>query len=96
MFLTSNPAQEGCTKHVHTTDHYICESVEFGEIKLYIMCQRISSSLISSQRILANKSLRMVESLFDLFPSDHNMISEEEYWKSGISYFKCSFPDTRF
>jgi len=35
MFLTSNPAQEGQTKHVHMTDHYIHESVEFREIKLY-------------------------------------------------------------
>jgi len=35
MFLTSNAAQEGQTKHVRMTDHYICESVEFGEIKLY-------------------------------------------------------------
>jgi len=35
MFLASNPAQEGQTKHVRMTDHYICESIEFGEIKLY-------------------------------------------------------------
>jgi len=35
IFLASNPAQEGHTKHVHMTDHYICELVEFGEIKLY-------------------------------------------------------------
>jgi len=35
MFLASNPAQEGWTKHVHMTDHYIRESMEFGEIKLY-------------------------------------------------------------
>jgi len=35
MFLASNPAQEGQTKHVHMTDHYTRESVEFGEIKLY-------------------------------------------------------------
>jgi len=35
MFLASNPAQEGRTKHVCMTDHYIRESVEFGEIKLY-------------------------------------------------------------
>jgi len=35
MFLASNPAQEGQTKHVRMTDHYIRESVEFGEIKLY-------------------------------------------------------------
>jgi len=37
MFLASNPAQEGWTKHVHMTNHYIHESVEFEEIKLYYM-----------------------------------------------------------
>ena len=37
IFLASNPAQEGWTKHVHMTNHYIHESVEFGEIKLYYM-----------------------------------------------------------
>jgi len=35
IFLALNPAQEGHTKHVCMTDHYIRESVEFGEIKLY-------------------------------------------------------------
>jgi len=35
MFLASNPAQEGRTKHVCMIDHYIRESVEFGEIMLY-------------------------------------------------------------
>jgi len=35
MFLASNSAQEGWMKHVRMTDHYIHESVEFREIKLY-------------------------------------------------------------
>ena len=35
IFLASNPAQEGRTKHVRMTEHFIRESVEFGEIKLY-------------------------------------------------------------
>ena len=35
IFLTSNPAHEGHTKHVWMTEHFIRESVEFGEIKLY-------------------------------------------------------------
>jgi len=35
IFLASNPAQKGQTKHVCMTNHYIHESVEFGEIKLY-------------------------------------------------------------
>ena len=35
IFLASNPAQEGRTKHVRMTEHFIREAVEFGEIKLY-------------------------------------------------------------
>ena len=35
MFLASNPAQEGQTKHVRIPEHYIHEAVELGEIKLY-------------------------------------------------------------
>ena len=35
MFLASNPAQEGQTKHIHIPEHYIHEAVELEEIKLY-------------------------------------------------------------
>ena len=35
IFLTSNPTQEGCTKHVRMPEHYICEVVESGEIQLF-------------------------------------------------------------
>ena len=35
MFLASNPAQEGQTKHIRIPEHYIREAVELGEIKLY-------------------------------------------------------------
>ena len=35
IFLASNPAQEGHIKHAHISNHYICEAVEFGEVKLY-------------------------------------------------------------
>jgi hypothetical protein len=35
IFLASNPAQEGRTKHVRITEHFIREAVEFGEIQLY-------------------------------------------------------------
>jgi hypothetical protein len=35
MFLASNPAQEGRTKHIRIPEHYIREAVELGEIKLY-------------------------------------------------------------
>ena len=35
IFLASNPAQEGCIKHVQMPEHYICEVIEFGEIQLF-------------------------------------------------------------
>ena len=35
MFLASNPAQEGRTKHVRIPEHYIREAVEQKEISLY-------------------------------------------------------------
>ena len=35
IFLASNPAQEGRTKHVHIPEHYIQEAVEFGEVELF-------------------------------------------------------------
>ena len=35
IFLASNPAYEGCTKHVRMPEHYIHEAVESGEIQLF-------------------------------------------------------------
>ena len=35
IFLASNPAQEGHTKHIEIPEHYICECVHDGKIKLY-------------------------------------------------------------
>ena len=35
IFLASNPAQEGRTKHIEIPEHYICECVHDGKIKLY-------------------------------------------------------------
>ena len=35
IFLALNPAQEGCIKHACIPNHYICEAVEFGKVKLY-------------------------------------------------------------
>ena len=35
IFLASNPAQEGQTKHIRIPEHYIHEAVELEEIKLY-------------------------------------------------------------
>ena len=35
IFLASNPAQEGRTKHIRMPEHYICETVESGEIQLF-------------------------------------------------------------
>ena len=34
IFLASNPAQEGCTKHIEILEHYIRECVHDGKIKL--------------------------------------------------------------
>ena len=35
IFLASNSAQEGCTKHIWMPEHYIHEVVESGEIQLF-------------------------------------------------------------
>ena len=35
IFLASNPAQGGCTKHIEIPEHYIRECVHDGKIKLY-------------------------------------------------------------
>ena len=36
IFLASNPAQEGCTKHIEILEHYIRECIHDGKIKLHI------------------------------------------------------------
>ena len=35
IFLASNPAQEGRTKHIEIPDHYIHDYIHDGKIKLY-------------------------------------------------------------
>ena len=35
MFLASNPAQEGCTKHIEIPKHYICECIQKEKVKLF-------------------------------------------------------------
>ena len=35
MFLASNPAQEGCTKHIEILEHYIRECVQKEKVKLF-------------------------------------------------------------
>ena len=35
IFLASNPAQEGHTKHIKIPEHFICECIHDGKIKLY-------------------------------------------------------------
>ena len=35
IFLTSNPAQEGHTKHVYIPQYYICKAVEHGKVELF-------------------------------------------------------------
>jgi len=79
MFLTSNPAQEGWMKHVHMTDHYICESVEFGEIKLYYVPTDQQFADIFTKNLGKQKFEDGRRSLqLTVFPFDCNMISEEE------------------
>ena len=35
MFLASNPAQEGCTKHIEILEHYIHECIKKEKVKLF-------------------------------------------------------------
>ena len=38
IFLATNPAVEGCSKHINIHEHYICECVErSNKLDLYIM-----------------------------------------------------------
>ena len=77
IFLASNPAQEGHMKHVWMTEHFIQESVEFGEIKLYYV-PMISSSLISLRRIWASRNSKMEEKRFNSYDTNHRNNSSEE------------------
>ena len=35
MFLASNPAQEGRTKHIEISEHYICQCIQKEKVKLF-------------------------------------------------------------
>ena len=35
MFVASNPAQEGHTKHIEISEHYICECIQKEKVKLF-------------------------------------------------------------
>ena len=78
IFLTSNPAQEGHTKHVQTPEHYICEAVESGEIQLFYVPtdQQFADIFMKNS---ARSNFRMEEMLYvyrDIH--HHNMNIEEE------------------
>src|SRR6266568_5028338 len=64
MFLASNPAQEGRTKHVRIPEHYLREAENRKKFHS-TMSPLISSSLISSRRTWARQSLRKADGVFD-------------------------------
>ena len=47
IFLASNPAQEGRTKHVRMPEHYICEVVKSGEIQLLLQFIGLSYTFLT-------------------------------------------------
>jgi hypothetical protein len=51
IFLASNPAQEGRTKHVRIPEHYIREAVEFGEVVLYFVPTNLQFSDIFTKNL---------------------------------------------
>ena len=96
MFLASNPAQEGRTKHIHIPEHYIHEAVELEEIKLYYVPTNLQFA-ISSQRTLENKNSKREETLSNVEDSKcRKMNIEEECQESWYFLFRLSNPDTRF
>ena len=50
IFLASNPAQEGRTKHVRIPQHYIREAVENGEVELFYVPTNIQFADIFTDR----------------------------------------------
>ena len=51
MFLASNPAQEGRTKHVRLPQHYIREAVENGEVELFYISTNIQFTDIFTKNL---------------------------------------------
>ena len=68
IFLASNPAQEGQTKHVRIPQHYICEAVENGEVELFYVPTNIQFTDIFTKNLGQTKFLEGYNSLtFTLF-----------------------------
>ena len=51
MFLASNPAQEGCTKHVYISQYYIHKAVEDGEVELFYVTTNTQFTDISTKNL---------------------------------------------
>ena len=62
MFLASNPAQEGQTKHIRIPEHYIREAVELEEIKLYYIPTNLQFADIF-MKDLGNRNSKREETL---------------------------------
>ena len=62
IFLASNPAQEGRTKHIEIPEHYIRECVHDGKIKLYYIStnEQVADTFTKNltwQRFEANRKM---------------------------------------
>ena len=69
IFLASNPAQEGQTKHIHIPQHYIREAVENGEVELFYAPTNIQFTDIFTKNLGKTKFLEGCNSLtLTLFP----------------------------
>ena len=70
IFLASNPAQEGQTKHVRIPQHYIREAVENGEVELFYVPTNIQFADIFTKNLGKTKFLEGRNSLtLTLFPT---------------------------
>lgn len=70
MFLASNPAQEGRTKHVRIPQHYIREAVEHGEVELFYVPTNSQFADIFTKNLGKIKFLEGRQSLtLTLFPT---------------------------
>ena len=70
IFLASNPAQEGRTKHVRIPQHYIREAVENSEVELFYVPTNIQFADIFTKNLGKTKFLEGRNSLtLTLFPT---------------------------
>ena len=63
IFLVSNPAQEGQTKHICIPQHYIWEAVENGEVELFYIPTNIQFTDIFTKNLGKTKFLEGHNSL---------------------------------